>query len=879
VQNYTFFSFIVIYLQKFCTMKHALYTILLVFAVLGQTFSQSAQKVSEERAFQTAQAFATSKLNVRGEALTLVSADNIYVYNIGDHGFVMVSGNTVLPPILGYSTTETMPSLEGAPENYASWIAHYGEMIDFAMENGIQPEKKVLSQWNDAEKGLFPARNVTTVAPLIETHWNQDCYYNEYCPESYGWWNCGHVYAGCVACAMAQVMKYWDYPETGFGSHSYVHGTYGQQSANFGSTTYHWDEMPEQIYDHNDAVATLMYHCGVSVDMNYGPDGSGAYSKDVETALRSYFGYCGAKYREKSKYDEDVWIAMLKSELDLSHPVYYSGSSGSAGHAFVCDGYDANDNFHFNFGWSGSGDEYYSLYSVNGYNQQQGAVMNIVPMDIRADENGIIYVSADGEGNGSSWANATNKLEYACYLSCGSDIKVWVKRGTYYGDDTDPINAFSITGSNKIYGGFNGDEGPDFNLADRDLVNNATILDGGNVKRVLNQPDFLNAGSRAVWDGFIIQNGNSGSGAGVFLNDYTTLSHCIIRNNVSNGIGGGVYINSATGIGQTTLTNCEIIGNTASLGGGICDRNSSTITNCKISNNTATTNGGGIYLYNTDKPTFRGCIISNNTAVMGGGIYARGKCVMTNCDVVMNKASQLYGGIYNENNYSNYTSCIIWGNEAPGSANLNYGKAKYEYCAVQGGIAGEGNIGLPAENDGEEPGVFVRFSQPAEGTGVEFTDADWNIQSRSICLNAGKAGSPGFSFDYAGAPRLQHERVDIGAYEQNASLTLIDDYMDDHGNYIFNGAILHEPGYYTTVYPLAECDSVVGLNLMVPMGLDEDLMEQAEVLSVEVFSILGQPLGSTKSLEALSDLRLKSGCYILNIRTTESIITKKVIIK
>lgn len=859
--------------------------LLLIFAV--QALPQEAKNINETQARQIAKSFADDKLNARGETLTLAKADNIYVFNIGDHGFVMVSGNTVLPPVLGYSTTEAFPSLEGAPENYISWISHYGEMIDFAIENDIQPEAKVLQQWQDAETGLFPVRSTRTVQPLLVTEWNQDYPYNYYAPETGGgWWGGpgGHCYAGCVACAMAQVMKFWDHPTVGNGSHSYVHGTYGEQSANFGATTYQWDIMPNQLgsqaNDAAKAVALLMYHCGVSVDMNFGPDGSGAYSKDVETAFRSYFGYCGAKYREKSKYDDDTWIAMLKAELDNAHPVYYSGSSGSGGHAFVFDGYDANDFFHINLGWSGSGNDYYSIYDVASYNQQQAAVMNIVPMDIRADENGIVYVSVDGEGNGTSWSNATNKLEYATYLSNDGETKIWVKSGTYYGDDTDPENAFSITASNKVYGGFSGNEGPDFNLSDRDLANNPTILDGGGVKRVLNQPNFLNAGSRAVWDGFIIQNGHSGSGSGVFLNDYSTLSNCIIRNNVSNGIGGGVYINSATGTSQTALNNCVISGNSASLGGGLCDRNSSTITNCRITGNTASTKGGGVYLYNTDKLVFKGCIISNNTAVLGGGIYARGQCTMTNCDIVMNHADESYGGVFNEHAYlhSTYTSCIIWGNEADSYPNLYHYNAKFEYCAVQGGIEGEGNINLPADNDGEEPGGYVRFVQPALGTGVDYTDADWSIDSRSICLNAGKPGSPGFSFDIAGAPRIQHSRIEIGAYEQNASLTLIEDYLDDQGTYNFNGNILHEPGYYTAVYPMPDCDSVVGLTLMMPLGVDE-AMSSAEILSIEVFNILGQPVGRANSIEAINEMYLKKGYYLLMIKTSEGSTCKKIVIQ
>lgn len=853
----------------------------ILFIALAAQAQQPPRAINESLALQTAQAFANAKLDAKGETATLVSSDGIYIYNIGNHGFVIISGNTVLPPVLGYSDRETFPSMDDAPDNFAWWIHHYSDMIEFAVENGIQPEPEIEQQWDEALKGQFPSKGATSVAPLITTHWNQDCYYNEYCPSTGGgWWGgpCGHVYAGCVACAMAQVMKYWNHPEVGFGSHSYIHSTYGEQSANFAATTYHWENMPEQIYGHNDAVATLMYHCGVSVNMNYAADGSSAQSRDVETAMKSYFGYCGAKYREKSQYDEDVWIDMLKAELDLSHPIYYSGASGSAGHAFVCDGYDSNDFFHFNFGWSGAGDEYYSLYDVNGYNSNQAAVMNIVPMDIRSDENGIIYVSADGEGNGSSWSNATSKLEYASCLSSGGNVRVWVKRGTYYGDATDPNNAFTITASNKVYGGFNGDEGPDFNIDDRDLVNNATILDGQNSKRVLSQTKFFNAGTRAVWDGFIIQNGNSGSGAGVYLNDYTTLSNCIIRNNVSNGIGGGVYINSATGTSQTYLNNCEITGNTASLGGGLCDRNSSTITNCKISNNAALTKGGGIYLYNTDKPTFRGCIVSNNTAVQGGGIYARGKCVMTNCNIVMNEATESYGGVFNENKYSNYSSCILWGNQANGSPNQNYGSSKFEYCAVQGGITGENNINLPVENDGEEPGVYVRFVSPAQGVGIGFTDANWNIEPNSICLNTGKPGNTGYSFDFEGNQRIQHGCVEIGAYECNASLTQIEDYLVEGMPYYFNGRMLHEPGYYTAVYNMPACDSVVGLTLSIGAGTHE-FSDQLEVLNVDVYSILGQLMGQVSNLEAVNELSLKTGCYILRIHTIEGILSKKIIIQ
>ena len=402
-------------------MKRISLVLLLVLTTISQAFSQFATKVDETSARHIAQAFVTSHQTFKSQDLNLVSNQGNYIYNIGNQGFVIISGNTVLPPVLAWSDQGRFPSLDDAPENFASWIQHYSDMIDFAVANDIAPEARIQQQWDEAARGIFGSRDMQTVDPLVSTHWNQDCYYNEYCPETGGWWwesgPCGHAYAGCVACAMSQVMKYWDYPEHGYGSHSYVHPNYGTQSADFGNTTYLWSQMPNEIYNSNDAIATLMYHCGVSVDMNYAPNGSGAYSVDVDDAFRNYFGYCGAKYLSKGSYQEDRWIAMLKAELDLSHPIYYSGASDGGGHAFVCDGYDDDDLMHFNFGWSGSGDGFYSTYDVNGYNQGQAVVLHIYPIAIQADAHGIIYVTTDGQGDGSSWDYATNKLELACDFS------------------------------------------------------------------------------------------------------------------------------------------------------------------------------------------------------------------------------------------------------------------------------------------------------------------------------------------------------------------------------------------------------------------------------------------------------------------------------
>ena len=886
-------------------MKKLSLILLLLFATVFCTFAQTSMKVDETRAYKTAQAFANTKMTFKSQDLRLVSSEGMFVYNVGVQGFVIISSNTVLPPVLGWSDQGAFPDMEDAPENFSSWIQHYAEMIDFATTNGIQPETKIQRLWDEAAQGIFGTRNTTTVDPLVSTRWNQDCYYNEYCPETDGgwWWGgpCGHCYAGCVATAMGQVMKYWDYPETGFGSHSYTHSQYGEQSANFAATTYHWDNMPNEIWNSNDAIATLLYHCGVSVNMNYSASGSGAQSADVETALRSYFGYCGAKYRQKSSYQEEAWIAMLKADLDQSHPIYYSGANGDSGHAFVCDGYDSNDLMHFNFGWSGSGDAFYSTYDVNGFNQGQAVVTNIYPVSIQADDNGIIYVSENGTGDGSSWSNATNKLQFASALSSGGGTKVWVKSGIYFGDTTDMEGAFSISPNNRIYGGFEGTEGPDFDLSLRDFDKFPTILDGQGVRRVLLQDQAFTSATMPVWDGFTIQNGAIGSGAGVYLNNYVTLNNCVIKNNTASMYGGGVYINSTGGTAHVTLNNCIIADNSASMGGGVCDRVGADYTNCRINNNIASTKGGGIYLYNNTDPVFKNCIINNNTAKNAGGMYARGQFTAYNCDFVMNLATENIGGVYHEERHNKYINCILWGNKADGQPSQMDGISDFEYCAVQGGVEGTEIIDLPAANNGDEPGVFVRFNHPAQGAGADYHNENWSLKSRSICLNAGKPYTTGLgNTDIAGDPRIQKGRVEIGAYESCASLTQMEDalYESDTPYWFFNRP-LTEPGYYTHVLEGPDCDSVIGLTLMVLEGVEEDgpstgsgtfavwpnptngllHIEAEEALKVELYNLVGQLMISNENTNDIDLSDFEEGIYFLVISNLSGTKTVAKVIK
>ena len=385
----------------------------------------------------------------------------------------------------------------------------------------------------------------------------------------------------------------------------------------------------------------------------------------------------------------------------------------------------------------------------------------------------------------------------------------------------------------------------------------------------------------AIWDGFTIQNGNIGSGAGAYLNNYVTLNNCTIVDNEASMYGGGIYINSTGGNSHVTLHNCCIMDNSASMGGGVCDRIGADYTNCRISNNTASTKGGGIYLYNNTEPVFKNCILSNNTAKSAGALYARGQFTAYNCDFVMNLATESIGGNYHEERHNKYYNCILWGNIANGQPNQMEGASDYEYCAVQGGAEGTEIIDLPAENSGQEPGWFVRFNHPAQGAGADYHNEDWSLKPRSICLNAGKPNTIGLgATDIAGNPRIQKGRVEIGAYENCASLTLIEDALFESDiPYWFYSSPLTEPGYYTAALNGQDCDSVIGLTLMVLESVEESSEKAIQVWpnptngtlhieadgmdKVEICNLMGQIVLNAEKVETIDLSKLEKGVYFL----------------
>lgn len=364
-----------------------------MLAVAGMSFAAS---VSENQARLVAQKFmsANSTLNIKSEASLAYtfrsgSAPRVYVFNFGDSGFVMVSADDVARPIIGYSETGSFDA-DNIPSNLASFInSEFVAAIDNAIEYDVAQSDDIATEWSLVSTvGRINAEKAATgVNPLVSTTWNQDCYYNEQCPAATNQYACNHVYAGCVATAMAQIIRYWEYPTHGTGQHSYTHPTYGNQSVNYATQNYNYSAMPLSIGSSNPQVAKLIYHCAVSVDMDFGVDGSGASSYDAADAFKNYFDYSPELvYKEKSSYNDANWIQRLKGNLNSGIPVLYCGHGSNGGHAWVCDGYNDQNQFHMNWGWSGSGDAFFALSALNtsegSFSSNQGAIFDVIPANL-----------------------------------------------------------------------------------------------------------------------------------------------------------------------------------------------------------------------------------------------------------------------------------------------------------------------------------------------------------------------------------------------------------------------------------------------------------------------------------------------------------------
>lgn len=401
---------------------------ILTLCLLTFAFSAMAERITEQdaalvaRHFMQAESVKNNQLQATKSPRTampqtalrrvaLPEENQFYVYEYPTGGWVMISASDAVRPVIAFSETGSFLT-DNMPDNVKYWQDVINEGIRTAEASPEQPSAEAKEEWQALRKGVKVATDAEVVVDaLVSSQWNQTDPFNRLCPYKEGE---SRAFTGCVATVMAQIMNYWMHPVQGTGSHSYTSANYGTLSADFGNTTYDWGNMLDVyktkqyvVYEDENvtytrdtadcteaeaiAVGTLMYHCGVAVDMEYSNEfpGSSASISAAKNAFTTYFGYKSSiSSKTKSQYSSSDWISLIKGELDAKRPFLYTGSiTGYAGHAFICDGYRSDNYFHFNFGWAGSHDGWYDLSSIitnpndNNYNysDNQAMIMGIEP--------------------------------------------------------------------------------------------------------------------------------------------------------------------------------------------------------------------------------------------------------------------------------------------------------------------------------------------------------------------------------------------------------------------------------------------------------------------------------------------------------------------
>lgn len=336
-------------------MKLSLFIVLL----FSLTFSTIANNVSKDMAAKVASNYLFDKELPVKSITEYGSNNNIFVVNFTPEGWALVSTTKNARPVIAYSHTGYFNS-KGVTTNIKAWLDTQSKQIGASSTN-----TKWRNEWQILENRKLPVlKSASSVEPLLEVEWDQDAGWNRFCPE-YDEGPDGKAYVGCVAVAMAQALHYLQYPKRPQGEKSYQLAPYGTISTNFDEEpAYQWSKM--SLFSPDDYNAQLLYNCAVAVEMDFGGDGSGAYTTRVPFAFQRYFNF-SSSVKTISRYeDTNEWTTLLKSELDNNNVLIYSGNpgTGAAGHAFNIDGYATDGFFHFNWGWSGQYNGYYSIDDV-----------------------------------------------------------------------------------------------------------------------------------------------------------------------------------------------------------------------------------------------------------------------------------------------------------------------------------------------------------------------------------------------------------------------------------------------------------------------------------------------------------------------------------
>lgn len=350
-----------------------------------------ATEVSQERAAATAKALMAERVeNFEGEVQSVKTIWSggqkaYHVVQFVPAGWMLISADDQSDPLIGYSPDDFFPEEKDMPENMQSLMRWYSDqVVNNARFNGQHH-----AGWELDKRPAMARRYAASsskVEPLIKVNWNQTGVFQKYCPKT----NDGQAVVGCVAVGMAQAMSVAKWPDRPVGEFGYQHPTYGSIYVNYDAEpAYDWNAILKGS-NANDDVARLLYHCGVSVSMDYGVNGSGTQTAYIASALVRNFKYPQSVrfYNRSSFKDKDEeWTNLIVTELKEGRAVAYSGHDPAKnyGHCFNLDGFDGTTAFHVNWGWAGHGNGYFQLNGLKdatmnmNYTDGQGVVVGIRP--------------------------------------------------------------------------------------------------------------------------------------------------------------------------------------------------------------------------------------------------------------------------------------------------------------------------------------------------------------------------------------------------------------------------------------------------------------------------------------------------------------------
>ncbi len=646
-----------------------------------------------------------------------------YVFNYGEEGFVIASADDRCAPIIGYSLHgRYADSL--LPTNLAVWLQECAQEIEAGIRDNAPENPHCKKLWAQ----LLSDKTPETAAPKSESYlltstWEQGTGYNKYCPVMNG----RHVVVGCVATAMAQIIRYYQYPTRGFGYKAYVHEAYGQLAVDFDTTEYDYSLMPDAVWygssdDVIDMVSRLCYHCGVVVSMNYQhaghTSGSGAQTDKLPEAFR-HFGYTDVEYYQRSIVNNDtLWKWMIRNEIDHLRPIEYSGFNDEGGHAFVLDGYNDYDQYHFNWGWGGYGDGFYTLTTMFGYTGNHTMSIHIQPSgwDGHLER---FYVSADGDGDGTSWQEANCNLQAAITLNSLVSRDIWLKEGTYCGDSSADY-AYRITYPVSIIGGFAGTETA---ANQRDAKLHPAILDGQGRHGVLLARLSNGNGKYIKLTDITLQNGYSPQGScidlsGQVLGNYLVVRHCL------------------------------------SDSGRIATFTDSRVRMSIFEDNQAPT------ICLLEDATLRQSLLNNNNS--DNVLFLNRRSRVVNSDIVCNTGT---GVVFNHSR-NTFINNIVWNNDSTLRCDVELLDTAIRSCGLESdtNFADSTWVRLGSSND-EGPLFVLPGSRGRAGlTGSE----DYRLQRGSRCINAGERLTESIQDgDLDRSIRCRDSYIDLGCYESN----------------------------------------------------------------------------------------------------------------